>query len=127
MQALEHVKSLVRVKMSQFDMYEIFMAQETNDENNILTFGPATLHPLKKRDPIPADIQPTFEMDRETIQRLMNQFWKLGFRPESDMGDFQEHIQALKAHIKDLNRITEHHVEIIKDHLHGKKEEFELD
>jgi hypothetical protein len=50
------------------------------------------------------DYESLIEVDKNVCQDLVNDLWRLGFRPHEDIGSYGQ-LEAMKEHIKDLRDV----------------------
>ena len=83
---------------------DIYVTKDTNS-NNITHALPLEYGEPDDRDDANLDIQPTFSLEYETAELLMNQLWAAGIRPEADVGT-QSMIKVTQAHLEDMRRLV---------------------
>ena len=74
--------------------------------------------PLKLVPVEPGDVsgwtEPTVVLDREMTQQLMNDLWRLGFRPHN-VENAASQVVAIQAHLQDMRNIAFAQLNIPKD------------
>lgn len=63
-----------------------------------------TIRPIEPASMLIGDNDPLL-LDRDQAQQLLDELWRLGFRPQDGAGSLA-HVEAQKAHLQDLRRLV---------------------
>ena len=83
---------------------DIYVTRDTNS-NNITHALPLEYGEPDYRNSADLSVPPTFSLEYETAELLMNQLWAAGIRPEADAGT-QSIIKVTQAHLEDMRRLV---------------------
>lgn len=82
------------------DLFQVWLSRETHGHGRQVASPPVFYSPAEG-----AAAPPTFALDMDTAQGVMNQLWSMGLRPRDGAGSLA-HVDAMKDHLDDLRRIA---------------------
>lgn len=92
--------------------FRIFAADDIMTDSVVFMFRHASGKPIKPLEfSVDNDIQdgymvePTFRLRRDDAQELMQELWRLGYRPNNGESTVA-HIDALKYHLEDMRKLA---------------------
>lgn len=84
------------------DALEVWALNRSGDFREYVT-AELSIHRVDKHEFF--DRGPTLRLASDEAQQLMNELWRIGYRPKDGTGAVA-HVEAQKAHLEDLRRLV---------------------